>query len=271
MKPRPTLAAALATLLAGTMLIGATQAQALARTDIKRMVIEEAEMSRVPPELAMAVAKVESDFNAKALSTAGARGVMQIMPATGRGVFGVEADELWKARLNVQLGIDYLEQLYKRYGDWELALSHYNGGTLIKGPDGKTKPHAYTRKYVAAVKRWWQRYKDQARVWRAAAKRKDDGWRPARSKVASLATRPTSAAPARRTVVVQSKTTEAPVRRIVVRELPEPSETLPRPRSRPVVTWWSAEWAFEGGFWRRLERARESLDDFSDSRVGRSG
>jgi soluble lytic murein transglycosylase-like protein len=59
--------------------------------------------SPVPPSLALAVAKIESDFNAHALSTAGARGVMQIMPATARSVFGVGKDELWNARLNVQL------------------------------------------------------------------------------------------------------------------------------------------------------------------------
>ncbi len=252
------LALTLAALVAGTALVAAGPAQALARTEIKRMVIEEAEMSRVPPELALAVAKVESDFNEKALSTAGARGVMQIMPATGKGVFGVEADELWKARLNVQLGIDFLEQLHARYGDWELALSHYNGGSLKQGPDGKAHPHAYTRKYVAAVKRWWQRYKDQARVWRTvdASKAKDDGWKPARSRVAPETTK-----------VVET----APVRRIVVREIPEPRAIEARPRSRSVVRWWPAEKSIDGGFWQRLERARGSLDDFAAGGLGRSG
>ena len=72
--------------------------------------------SIVPPALALAVAKVESDFNAAALSSAGARGVMQIMPDTGRDEFSVEEDELWNARLSIQLGIDYLGQLYRQDG-----------------------------------------------------------------------------------------------------------------------------------------------------------
>jgi hypothetical protein len=115
-------------------------------------------------------------------------------------------------------------------------------------------------------------YKDQSRVWRTAAKRKDDGWRPARSKVAAAVVEPElAAAPVRAPLAVQALVPETPVRRIVVRELPVGDETRPRRRSRPVVTWWPAERSFEGGFWRRLERARESLDDFADSRIGRSG
>ena len=49
------------------------------RTEIKRLVVEEADATRIPPSLALAVAKVESDFQAEALSPKGARGVMQIM------------------------------------------------------------------------------------------------------------------------------------------------------------------------------------------------
>jgi soluble lytic murein transglycosylase-like protein len=73
--------------------------------------------------LALAVAKVESNFDDNALSSAGARGVMQIMPKTARDEFGVQKDELWDAALNIQIGIDYLELLYDRYGKWELALA----------------------------------------------------------------------------------------------------------------------------------------------------
>ena len=76
---------------------------------------------------------------------------MQIMPSTGRNVFGVHEDELWNPRLNIQLGIDYLAQLYHQYGRrWDLALSHYNGGTL-RGYGRHAKAHSYTRKYVKSV------------------------------------------------------------------------------------------------------------------------
>ena len=142
------------------------------RNTIKMMVVDEARNSIVPPELALAVAKVESDFNPRALSSAGARGGMQIMPKTAKDVFGVEKTELWDARLNIQLGIDYLAQLYQQYGHrWSLALSHYNGGTL-KGRGRFAKPHFYTRKYVSSVMNWSERYADQALVWQVGARSK---------------------------------------------------------------------------------------------------
>lgn len=126
--------------------------------EVKLILVQEAHNNQVvPPALALAVAKVESDFRAGVASSAGARGVMQIMPATGRGEFGVSADELWDARTNVRIGIAFLERLYKVYGDWKLALSHYNGGSL-KRQNGRFVAHSYTRKYVADVMHWWNHF-----------------------------------------------------------------------------------------------------------------
>jgi hypothetical protein len=176
-----------------SLIVTANGALALSRAEIKQIVISEATNSPVPPSLALAVAKIESDFNARALSAAGARGVMQIMPATARSVFGVGKDELWNARLNIQLGIDYLAKLYRQYGRrWDLALSHYNGGTL-SGQGGNAVAHAYTRKYVRRVLNWRQRYREQSRVWMVAANQKTDGWQAARTRPYQVATARTRA------------------------------------------------------------------------------
>ena len=127
--------------------------------DIQRLVIQEASKSRVPPSLALAVARVESNFDARAQSSVGAMGVMQMMPKTARDVFGVRTEQLWNAQLNIRLGIAYLEQLYDQYGHrWDLALSHYNGGTLQGGSGPFAVPHDFTRKYVADVLRWQRVY-----------------------------------------------------------------------------------------------------------------
>jgi hypothetical protein len=127
--------------------------------DVQRMIIEESMNSRVPPALALAVARVESNFEPRAQSPAGAKGVMQLMPKTARDVFGVREDELWNARLNIQLGISYLEQLFDQYGGrWDSALSHYNGGTLGGGAGAAAVPHDFTRQYVADVQRWQRIY-----------------------------------------------------------------------------------------------------------------
>lgn len=134
-------------------------AAAATKTEVMRMISEEAARNgRVPAALALAVAKVESNFNDQAVSSAGARGVMQIMPSTAMGEFGVPKEQLMDPRLNVRLGIAYLERLYNQYGqNWELALSHYNGGSL-RSAGGRFVTHDYTRQYVADVVRWSQSY-----------------------------------------------------------------------------------------------------------------
>ena len=231
----PILAALIITLFSLTML---SSAEASTRADVRRLVVEEAMNSHVPPSLAMAVAKVESDFQPKALSTAGARGVMQIMPATAMGEYGIGADELWNARLNVQLGIDFLGQLIARYGGrWDLALSHYNGGSIMHTRSGM-EPLLATRKYVAAVLKWQKRYAEQATVW-AMADMPDDGWHAARTRHADY----TSDAPAR----------------IVVREIT--SGTAAR-RSEWPVSGGSLD-DFDDSLEMRLIETRGTLDDFT--------
>ena len=132
----------------------ASQTQPYAKKDIEQMIITEALKSqRVRPELALAVARVESGFNAQAVSPKGAIGVMQIMPKTAASVFGVERSRLFDAQLNIRLGVQFLDSLLHRYrGREDLALSHYNGGSKVgKWPNSRVIP--YTRSYVSKVLR----------------------------------------------------------------------------------------------------------------------
>ena len=127
--------------------------------DVKRAVLEEAaSSSTVPPGLALAVARVGSNFKVDALSPAGARGVMQIMPETGRREFGVEPDELWNPCKNIIIGVGFLSRLYEMYGrNWSLALSHYNGGAL-RQIGGHYRMHGRTHGYIRNVFRFWQAF-----------------------------------------------------------------------------------------------------------------
>lgn len=160
-KNGPTLAlsslfrAATATFLATMM--GAGNVQAQSSMQVKSLIAQEARASgRVPVNLAMAVAGVESNYNPKATSPAGAQGVMQIMPSTARIEFDVSADKLKDPELNIRLGIAYLERLHNRYGgSWELALSHYNGGTLSRDVNGRYQAHTHNRAYVERIIRRW--------------------------------------------------------------------------------------------------------------------
>ncbi|MGF1544882.1 MAG: lytic transglycosylase domain-containing protein [Parvularculaceae bacterium] len=134
-------------------------ARALTKDAVKRLVARVAlEDGRVPASLALAVARVESNFDPDAQSSAGARGVMQIMPATAWGEFAVAADALWDPETNVRLGVAFLGDLYERYGRrWDAALSHYYGGTLPGAPTtAKVEPNTFG--YVAKVQSWWSRY-----------------------------------------------------------------------------------------------------------------
>ena len=130
-------------------------AMAATKEEVMKIVSEEATNNgRVPVPLALAVARVESNFNDRASSSAGARGVMQLMPSTAMGEFGVPKEQLMDPRLNAKLGIAYLERLYNQYGqNWELALSHYNGGSLHMS-GGHFVVHDYNRQYVSDVVRW---------------------------------------------------------------------------------------------------------------------
>ncbi len=161
-------------------------AAAATQAEITQIVAEEAAKNgRVPLPLALAVAKVESDLRDDAVSTSGARGVMQIMPATAMGEFGVPGSALGEPRLNVRLGIAYLERLHNRYGgDWQLALSHYNGGALPAAA-GHYVAHDYTRQYVADVMKWANAYANDATLMALA---KPDGT-PA-VQLASVETKP---------------------------------------------------------------------------------
>lgn len=130
--------------------------------EIKALVIEEAVRMRVSPSLALAVAHAESNFNPRAQSHAGARGVMQIMPATARLEYGIRPALLWNPRVNVRLGLHFLARLLDRYrGRVDLALSHYNGGSAVGDfPNARVIPATWS--YVRRVQRLRAHY--QARL-----------------------------------------------------------------------------------------------------------
>lgn len=129
------------------------------RRAVKMLIIREAADLGVPPSLALAVAHAESHFDPRAESHKGARGVMQIMPATAVGEYAIHPDRLWDARINVRLGLHFLRRLIDRYGGRvEYALSYYNGGSRV-GPPHRPRIIPATRSYVAKVLRLQDRYR----------------------------------------------------------------------------------------------------------------
>lgn len=105
--------------------------------------------------LIKAVIKTESDFNPQAVSSAGAQGLMQLMPATARGL-GVS--NAFDPEQNVMAGTRFLRDLLQRYnGNIESALAAYNWGpaNVDRRPDQLPRE---TRGYLARVKQLYSSY-----------------------------------------------------------------------------------------------------------------
>lgn len=103
-----------------------------------------------------AVIHAESAFNPNALSSKGAQGLMQLMPATAGDMGVVDA---FDAAQNIQGGARYLAQLLKDFnGNRRLAAAAYNAGPQAVRKYSGVPPYAETRVYVERVGTLFQRY-----------------------------------------------------------------------------------------------------------------
>ena len=106
--------------------------------------------------LLTAVIKVESNFDSYAMSPKGARGVMQIMPDTGRAL-GLE--NFFDPDANLDAGAAYLASLLREFSRPELALAAYNAGPDAVRRHGGLPPYAETQNYVDRVLTLFKQYR----------------------------------------------------------------------------------------------------------------
>ena len=116
------------------------------------LIAQHAQLNGLRTDLVRAVVQVESGFNPYARSPKGAKGLMQLMPATAKE-FGVTNP--YNPVENVRAGTAYLRQLLNRYdNNEELALAAYNAGPGAVDKYGETvPPYRETRTYVSKIDR----------------------------------------------------------------------------------------------------------------------
>lgn len=135
-----------------------------------------AEQYGVPETLVFAIIRTESSFDSGAVSSAGAVGLMQILPDTFEWLTNeilfdhLESGMLYDPETNIKYGTYLLSRYYDRYGDWKLVFAAYNGGPgnldkwledpeYADGEGGLKKiPFRETRNYIRKVTDAWDTY-----------------------------------------------------------------------------------------------------------------
>jgi soluble lytic murein transglycosylase len=143
----------------------------------RKEVVEAAERTGLDPFFVAAVVREESSYHPRALSRAGARGLMQLLPATAqpmaelRGLAFRDGDLLDEPRVNLELGAAFLAGLLREFGDPRLALAAYNAGPKRVREWWKARrtgdveafvemiPYDETRQYVKRVMLSWEEYR----------------------------------------------------------------------------------------------------------------
>jgi soluble lytic murein transglycosylase-like protein len=126
----------------------------LPRHEYLEEVFEVSHEYNIDPLLLHAIAEVESHFDPKAISPAGARGLMQIMPSTARR-FGMNNPDvrLFNPRDNLRISSNYLRSLHTLFGNnIPLILAAYNAGESAVIKYGNAiPPYTETQQYVIKV------------------------------------------------------------------------------------------------------------------------
>ena len=105
----------------------------------------------IPPILVAAIVEAESEFNPRAVSRRGARGLMQLMPGTASSL---RVSDTFDPYENIEGGVRHLRRLMDRYrGNLPLVLAAYNAGEQAVMVYGGVPPYRETRRYVSRILR----------------------------------------------------------------------------------------------------------------------
>ncbi|MFA6028393.1 MAG: lytic transglycosylase domain-containing protein [Elusimicrobiota bacterium] len=139
---------------------------------IVRTVLDEARRQEADPILVLSVIKQESGFDPRQRSPKGARGLMQIMPGTGRDLGVRSVKKLYDPQINVRAGVTYLKDMFEQFSNVSIedlsaadpsanesvraALAAYNAGPHAVEKHQGVPPYRQTRAYVERVLEYYR-------------------------------------------------------------------------------------------------------------------
>ncbi|MBE9530632.1 MAG: lytic transglycosylase domain-containing protein [Proteobacteria bacterium] len=146
-------------LAAGTEYRSSSIGRKKAERVLHPIVIQAASRHQVDPALIKAIIMAESGYNTRAISKRGAKGLMQLMPATAQALGVVD---VFNPKQNISGGVRYFKKLVTQFdGDVKLALAAYNAGSRNVRHYQGIPPFKETRFYIKKVFKYYEIYKDQ--------------------------------------------------------------------------------------------------------------
>jgi soluble lytic murein transglycosylase len=128
----------------------------MSEQELEPVIRRHSSQQQIHPALIRAVIKAESDFDPRAVSRAGAIGLMQLMPQTA---IRLDVRDMYNPDDNVGGGAKYLRQLLDRFhGNLPLALAAYNAGENAVDRYQALPPFDETRQYVRKVLRYYRTF-----------------------------------------------------------------------------------------------------------------
>ncbi len=121
------------------------------------IILKAAQRYEIDPALIRAIIMAESMYNPRAVSKMGAKGLMQLMPATAESLGVVDS---FDPEQNIEAGVKYFKQMLDRFdGDVILSLAAYNAGSRKVREYKGVPPIGATRHYIKKVVKYYGLYK----------------------------------------------------------------------------------------------------------------
>ncbi|MGQ9659673.1 MAG: lytic transglycosylase domain-containing protein [Thermochromatium sp.] len=129
------------------------------RAEVQAMIPEVARRHGVEEALVHAIVAAESNYDAHAISRAGAVGLMQLMPPTAADYGVTSLDDLFDARINLETGTRHLRRLLRKYNDdYGRVIMAYNAGEGVVDRTNNQVTYLETLNYTEAVIHHYRRH-----------------------------------------------------------------------------------------------------------------